>query len=499
VITLLQLGAQLAEDFVPAVNGTFCAVEVTGVHVSELEDPTPYLDGGELLLTTGMAFAHSAESALAYMRRLQEKNVHALGLGLGPWLDHAPQHVIDACSETGIELGIVPDQIPFQSVSRAYWRLAARDRTSDLMGSLGAQTALARAAIRPDAISAVVRGLAQALEGWAAFLPADGMPATCYPETIKPLLEELDQESQRFRRGAMPSASTFGLHGHEVVLYPILSGTKIHGFLGVSAGRKLSKVDRQIIMTVCTLLSLRARQRELAASTHLALGSATAKLLLHGQIESARLIGEEAGLGQTPPSVRILAHRFDSCLDPVTALALLATLPKDSTLPQVAGAIHRCQLRYEDAQVHYLILADPLPQSPASVAPAVQNDATASSLRAVLSEPLTLAEIPANLPSLRQSLSTAPAGRLVCSGRDFDTRAASWVTTLAQYSRADIHSAVQSYLRHRGHWEEASRELGIHRNSLRHRIGVANELLGVNLDDPDVAAALWLALRRAQL
>ena len=29
---------------------------VTWVHVSELRDPTPFLSGGELLLTTGLAF-----------------------------------------------------------------------------------------------------------------------------------------------------------------------------------------------------------------------------------------------------------------------------------------------------------------------------------------------------------------------------------------------------------------------------------------------------------
>ena len=90
----------------------------------------------------------------------------------------------------------------------------------------------------------------------------------------------LRQESQRFPRTGMPSASTFGINGQAVVLYPILAGTRIHGFLGVGSGRTLTKADRQIIMTVCMLLSLRARQRELMVSTNAALGGATAKLLL---------------------------------------------------------------------------------------------------------------------------------------------------------------------------------------------------------------------------
>ncbi len=64
------------------------------------------------------------------------------------------------------------------------------------------------------------------------------------------------------------------------------------------------------------------------------------------------------------------------------------------------------------------------------------------------------------------------------------------------YHRADLLATVRAYLAARGTWEDAARALGIHRNSLRHRISVAGNLIGVDLDDPDVAAHLWLALRR---
>ncbi len=159
MISLLQLGAELGGELAPCEGADFSAKPITGVHVSELEDPTPYLEGGELLLTTGMPFAASAALSRAYMARLEAKNVHAVGLGLGPWLRSVPGHVVAASLAAGIELAIVPDGVPFQNVTRAYWRLATRDDTSNLMDSLGTQTALARAAMRPDATSAVVRGL----------------------------------------------------------------------------------------------------------------------------------------------------------------------------------------------------------------------------------------------------------------------------------------------------------------------------------------------------
>src|SRR3954462_15711467 len=73
---------------------------VRWVHISELEDPTPWLSGGELLLTTGMAL-EAPERQRAYVRRLAGHGLAGLGLGTG----FAHQGVPDALSETAAELG----------------------------------------------------------------------------------------------------------------------------------------------------------------------------------------------------------------------------------------------------------------------------------------------------------------------------------------------------------------------------------------------------------
>ena len=40
---------------------------VSWAHVSELEDPTPWLSGAEMIMTTGMAIPGSAERQRAYL------------------------------------------------------------------------------------------------------------------------------------------------------------------------------------------------------------------------------------------------------------------------------------------------------------------------------------------------------------------------------------------------------------------------------------------------
>ena len=53
------------------------------VHVSELEDPTPWMKGGELILTTGLGIGETPAKQRAYLKRLVDAGLTGLGFGLG--------------------------------------------------------------------------------------------------------------------------------------------------------------------------------------------------------------------------------------------------------------------------------------------------------------------------------------------------------------------------------------------------------------------------------
>ena len=59
------------------------AVQVEWVHGIELDDPTPFLRGGEFVLTTGQRLPRSHAGQSAYAARLVERRVAALGFGTG--------------------------------------------------------------------------------------------------------------------------------------------------------------------------------------------------------------------------------------------------------------------------------------------------------------------------------------------------------------------------------------------------------------------------------
>ncbi|MEV7545166.1 PucR family transcriptional regulator ligand-binding domain-containing protein, partial [Streptomyces sp. NPDC089915] len=152
--------------------------EVHGVHASEMADPSPYLLGGELLLTAGSALAEAG--AAAYVDRLARAGAAALGFGVTPVHEVVPAGLAEACERYGLPLVEVPPGTPFTAVARTVWRLMAEARTRELRRVTEAQQSLASAAARPDPVPAVLSRLATALGGWAA-LWEPGPPGAAGP------------------------------------------------------------------------------------------------------------------------------------------------------------------------------------------------------------------------------------------------------------------------------------------------------------------------------
>ena len=509
-ITLTQLQERLGSDLRSDGGGRPARRDLTGVHVSELTDPTPYLGGGELLLTTGIPVAGTDEHVRQYVRRLVDHGVSALGLGLGAGTDQVPSHLADVCREAGLDLLIVPDGTPFLQVSRAYWDLVGRAEQADFAANLGLQTSLARAATRPGAAASVVKVLAEALGGWAAYLPADGTPESVWPTSETRVLPKLREETARLNLAGTHASATFPLLGTDVIEYSIVAGRRTAGFLAVGAGRALRPADRQLMLTGCMLLSITAQQGWERRRANGILGGTTATLLLHGYIDAARLAAAELGLPPLTERMRVLAvtgEQVDlfSTEELADAIAAMATREDPAELRR---SIRRSSLRCIFNGFSFVVLDVPhvapdgtdcaaAPGEAAQPALGLKrlSDADPNRLRAAISGPVLPAQLSGIVVELGRACQRASPGHLVPVENVLDPRAETWVEALKGYTRADLVDTVRCYLRHRGQWESTARDLQLHRNSLRNRIEIASRLIDEDLDDPDVAANLWLALR----
>jgi len=96
---------------------------VRWVHSTELADPTPWLKGGEMLLTTGLQL-ETPKVQREYLQRLVEHDIAALGFGTGFRHRKIPAALVKAAEERGFPLFEVPYELPFIAITeRAFARL----------------------------------------------------------------------------------------------------------------------------------------------------------------------------------------------------------------------------------------------------------------------------------------------------------------------------------------------------------------------------------------
>jgi purine catabolism regulator len=485
VPTLTELCRALGDDLSPVAGATLPERTVTGVHISELMDPTPYLEGGELLLTIGMALSGHAAQADAYTARLVRLGVAALGFGVGPIHDQVPDTLVRACEATGLPLLVVPAPTPFLTVARKYWSLIALAGQEELSASLGAHQDLVRAAAGPNPVSAVVRTLAVAVEGWASQLSPEGEVLEVWPRTRRRSASQLAAELGRL--GAGPHASaTLPIGDDDVVLHPLIIRGRLTGFVATGCPRPMNVHDRQLVLTACSLLALQAEQQRRGTAGPRAARACVARLVLAGHLDAARALAVELGMSPLHPRVRVAAL---SGLTGTTAEEVLdaieAALPR--RLQQLVAAA--------DAEEIWAILQ---PTDSANALAIIERVRAlrAPDARLLVSDELDVAEISVHRPGMRRGLQEmAPGEERDLARPQTPGSVGRSLEPLLNYTRTDLLGAVVAYLRHRGQWEAAANELGVHRNTLRHRIGTSMRVMDVNLDDPDVASTIWLMLR----
>ncbi|MEU3505477.1 helix-turn-helix domain-containing protein, partial [Streptomyces hundungensis] len=76
--------------------------------------------------------------------------------------------------------------------------------------------------------------------------------------------------------------------------------------------------------------------------------------------------------------------------------------------------------------------------------------------------------------------------------------AAAYARELLAPLSGPLRATLRTWLSLHGSWDRSAVTLGVHRNTVRQRIGRCAALLDTDLDDMDVRTELWLALRSAE-
>ena len=513
LVSLGQFLEQLPPLLVTLHDGGNGGQPLRWVEPSELEDPTPYLPEGEFLLTAGLPFlgdGGSPASVDAYVRRLVEAKVAALGFGIRPYFDAVPDTVVAACRRHNLTLFEVPESLPFAAIGLQFSQLLETDNARVFRQLAETNRQLMRAVLSPKPEQELLAALVQRVPVWALLVGADGRvrargtshggsPAV-EPSLLEPMLERLLSGS-----GPRVEMDGFDRRGSVLVFgHPLRSTRDANlGALLLGSDGPLTPAQNNVVQSAVGLLELLVRQR---TSGSLAPSQLATAVLLH------------------PESLATGGTRHVNGLKDLLAQSLSAT--RSAPVRVVQGLnVEAPDWPAGDSPVRELLqwrrmfdtkLVEITDYGFAAITRLKVDDALLADVerlgwRLVVSEPAELAGLPAayqRAASLRSQVqrsgksvradevSWSVAGLL---GRQAGTMLAERllgpVLALEPERREALLTVLRGWLSENGSWDGSAKRLGLHRNSVRRQIGVVAETLEMDLNQAQVRAELWFALQ----
>jgi purine catabolism regulator len=476
-------------------------VPVTWAHSSDLKDPTPWLEPGQLLLTDGVQFTDGASSrdegvfTADYVGRLRERGVLALGFATGIAHDAIPPALIAACDYQRMPLFEVDAKTPFIGMIRYVADVIAEDQRERLEWSLDAQRAVARAALQPDGLQAILVELSRRLDCWVALYDSARNPLTV--PGLTPAPAALRAEIDRAVAGALSRGSRAGLriqeHSGGITLQTLGQRGQLLGVLVVGAAAPLDPAGNDLMGSVIGLASIALEQRRTLDEARRQLRTGLFELLLSGVVDVADRTA--ASLWGALPA------------EPVRLSVVAGTIYGQSLLDELelhaghnegrlfyAERAHEVVLvtHGEDAEAMDLLrrhglgagTSAPVPWGELSRALSEARRAARSVTREV---PFVIFE---DLAEQGMQGLLASSGGAVVARRILEP-----VLRLPERERETMLDTLLVWLQHNGAWDPAARELGVHRHTLRNRVSAADILLGIDLDTFGARAELWAALQ----
>jgi DNA-binding PucR family transcriptional regulator len=483
---------------------------VRWVHSSELEDPTAWLKGGELILTTGMGVGETAAKQRAYIRRLVDADVAGLGFGLGFGHDKTPRALVTEAAKHGFPMFEVPYPVPFIAITEAVFTRVVAEQFDTLQRAVDAEHVLTRAVLEGGGVEGVARSLASVVRGWTLVLDLHGMPLA---------VTDPDAEARRERiwdevRTSRPEAATFSLtmldDAYHVWVQPVGAQGRTEAFLAVGTPHQPTQLDRIVAGHALSLFAIELAKSRAVAEAERRLQGDFFDELARGALSPA---DASRGLGRFGFARE--ATVFVAAIEPVDApiahgaLALAAT---DQCSRREGGFV----ISAGSGGISMLLPADAAAELPELVKGIGQR--VDVELRAGAGGPVDAASVGRSLREARYALQVCRlegwqyAGfeqlgtyRLLLSMTEPDALRAFADALLGPLDAYDAEhggellASLQAFLQHNARWETAASQLYVHRHTLRYRMRKVEELTGRDLSNSFDRMEFWLALRARDL
>lgn len=487
-------------------------------HISELQDPTPWLKGGELLLTTGMSLTGSPALQRAYIRRLVGADLAGLGFGLGLGFDEIPAPIKRAAEREGFPLLEVPYPVPFLAIAEAVSSRLAEDRMRDVQLAVDVHDRLAGLVLEGADATAVLEEVVELLHGWAVLFDSKGRTlAEASVEEGLPDSGELwdGLASSVLAPGGARTASETGPWGARAAL-AVIAGKRHEGVLVCGRSQRFDQRDRIVVHHAVTVLGLLLTSRRAVIDAEWRVAGDVLDQAFEGRYPGddlgrrlervgfrldgplAILIVETDGSGDRP-ALRDLAltveRMIESNVDAIRTTVLSGRV--------VALVVHDDPEALAEELIAHLDENSRVPAVIDRVRVGVAKVSGVEALHhAYLSATFALRAAPTSRVASPRDLGSyglllGAQARPVLEG--FVTTILGPLVDRDREKSSELVPSVRAFIEAGGRWESGAEALGIHRHTLRYRVRQAEELLGRDLSNEEDRLEILLALKAMEI
>jgi purine catabolism regulator len=460
-------------DLAVAAGSDGLGNEVSWLHVSELADPTPFLEGGELLLTTGLGVGEMATTQRAYVRRLARHGLAGLGFGIGFGFPEVPAPLVEEANKLAFPVLTVPYQVPFVAITKAAVTQLASEQLEQLTRALEVHERLAQAVLDGRGLQSLLAIVCNHLDCSLALVDESGRVV-----------------AERHARKRISFEGALEL--------PVVAGREPATLKAARPSGEFGEYDRLVLHHGQTALAFELSRRRAVSAAELRLAGD-----LLEDLEDERLDDREAAR-------RMAAFGLEADLAYAAMLAVPRNgLSSERLREEVAEELERQNVPFLSAarrdRAAFLVGAEG------------EQEVLTIARRVVEAEPLARVGVgrPAHGTALGRSLVEARAALDAGSGDVASYRDLGSLELLLSLPDAALEAFVDRVLGPAAdngwlvesltalldagcRWSEASGELGVHRHTLRYRMDRLREQTGRHPDDPDQRMELWLAVKAKQ-
>lgn len=467
IVAMPPLGLRVAAGSAGLAN------EIRWLHASELGDPTPWLGGGELLLSTGLGCGEAATTQRTYVRRLARHGLAGLGFGLGFGFADVPHALAQEADKLGFPVVSVPYEVPFIAISKAVFTHLASEQLESVTQALEVHERLAQAVVHGRGLQALLAVLCNHLGCSLALVDEGGR-----------ILAE------RHARRRLPFDGALELS--------VVADDEIATLRAAREKGEFGEYDLLVLHHGQTALAFELSRRHAVSAAELRLAGDLLEDLEHERLDERDTARRMAAFG----------------LEPARDYAALLAVPRNGLTGEhlrtaVARELDRRAVRY---------LSTARRDRAAFLVEAASEEAVLGLAHEIVEvEPGARVGVgrPAHGRALGRSLLEARAALDATHGTVASYRDLGSLELLLSLPDAALEAFVDRVLGEAAdnawliesltallasgcRWSEAAERLGVHRHTLRYRMQRLREQTGRHPDEPEQRMELWLAVKASQ-